>query len=165
MILFLNGCVPKKADNPIGAGKNWPVYLGDNSCSQYSPLTEINTDNIDRLELAWEYHTGDDVSENRSQIQCNPIIIDGVLYGTSPKLKVFALNAATGVERKRRHGAVGGAVLLRQRHLQRLAEKINFGCRCLTESGIARLQRHIVVHPHQNPLAAQRKVLEPFNLT
>lgn len=96
MILFLNGCVPKKTDTPIGAGKDWPIYLGDNFSSQYSSLTEINKGNIDRLELAWEYHTGDDVSENRSQIQCNPIIIDGILYGTSPKLKVFALDATTG---------------------------------------------------------------------
>jgi quinoprotein glucose dehydrogenase len=34
--------------------------------------------------------------DDRTQIQCNPLIIDGVLYGTSPKLRVFALNAATG---------------------------------------------------------------------
>ena len=37
-------------------------------------------------------------AEDRSQIQCNPIIIDGVLYGTSPKMKLFALDAATGGE-------------------------------------------------------------------
>jgi quinoprotein glucose dehydrogenase len=79
-----------------GAGKDWPVYLADNFSSHYSKLTGINRDNIDQLDLAWEYHTGDDVSENRSQIQCNPIIIDGILYATSPSLKVFALNAATG---------------------------------------------------------------------
>ena len=36
---------------------------------------------------------------NHSQIQCNPIIVDGVLYGTSPQLKVIALDAATGAER------------------------------------------------------------------
>jgi quinoprotein glucose dehydrogenase len=96
-MLLLTGCVSKKMDNSVGAGKDWPVYLGDNSSSQYSTLTEINKDNIDRLELAWEYHTGDVVSENHSQIQCNPIIINGILYGTSPKLKVFALNAATGI--------------------------------------------------------------------
>jgi quinoprotein glucose dehydrogenase len=96
-ILFLTGCELKKTDNAVGAGKDWPVYLGDNYSSQYSSLTEINKDNIDRLEVVWEYHTGDDVSENRSQIQCNPIIIDEILYGTSPKIKVFALNAVTGI--------------------------------------------------------------------
>lgn len=96
MIPLLTGCVPKKTDNSVGAGKDWPVYLGDNSSSHYSNLTEINKENVDQLQLAWEYHTGDNVSENRSQIQCNPIIINGILYGTSPKLKVFALNAMTG---------------------------------------------------------------------
>ena len=79
-----------------GAGKDWPVYLGDNFSSHYSKLVEINRDNIDQLDLAWEYNTGDDVSGNRSQIQCNPLIIDGILYATSPRLKVFALDAATG---------------------------------------------------------------------
>ena len=42
------------------------------------------------------YNTGDADSSNRTQIQCNPIIVDGILYGSSPKLKFFALNAAIG---------------------------------------------------------------------
>ncbi|HJZ42065.1 MAG TPA: PQQ-binding-like beta-propeller repeat protein [Bacteroidales bacterium] len=95
-IIFLPGCTSRGRDQKTGAGRDWPVYLGDNYSSQYSTLTEINRENIYLLEPAWEYITGDDVSENRSQIQCNPVIIDGILYGTSPRLKVFALNAATG---------------------------------------------------------------------
>jgi quinoprotein glucose dehydrogenase len=91
--LSLAGC-KKKSDH---AGRDWPVYLGDHSSSQYSSLAEINRNNIDQLEFAWEYHSGDDISENLSQIQCNPLIIDGILYGTSPKVKVFALNASTGI--------------------------------------------------------------------
>ncbi len=81
-----------------GAGKDWPVYLGDNFSSHYSNLKEIDKHNIDQLELAWVYHTGDDVSGNHTQIQCNPIVINEILYGTTPGLKVFALNAATGVK-------------------------------------------------------------------
>lgn len=96
MILFLTGCTLKKTEKYSGAGKDWSVYLGDNSSNHYSTLTDIDKGNIDKLQLAWEYHTGDDISGNHSQIQCNPIVIDGILYGTSPKLKVFALNAATG---------------------------------------------------------------------
>ena len=92
LLLPLSGCRHKE----YRAEKDWPVYLGDKSSSQYSELDEINKSNIDQLELAWEYNTGDDVSGNLSQIQCNPIIIEGILYGTSPKLKVFALDAATG---------------------------------------------------------------------
>ena len=96
IIPVLSGCFQQRGNRDLGAGKDWPVYLGDNFSNQYSTLKEINKKNIGRLGLAWEYHTEEDISDNQSQIQCNPIIIDGILYGTSPKLKVFALNAATG---------------------------------------------------------------------
>ena len=45
------------------------------------------------------YKSGDSDSLNRTQIQCNPLIIDGILYGSSPKLKFFALDATTGEEK------------------------------------------------------------------
>ena len=77
---------------------NWPVYLGDKASSHYSALHQIQSGNVARLKVAWTYHAGGADRNNRSQIQCNPLIIDGVLYGTSPDLQVFALGAATGVE-------------------------------------------------------------------
>jgi quinoprotein glucose dehydrogenase len=95
LIAHLTGCTSHTKES-AGAGRDWPVYLADNFSSHYSKLKEINRKNLDQLQLAWEYNTGDDVSENRSQIQCNPIIIEGTLYGTSPRLKVFALDAQTG---------------------------------------------------------------------
>ena len=95
-LLLVTGCAPRGNDKNNGAGKDWPVYMGSNTSSHYSKLATINKGNVSRLKVAWEYHTGDDVSRDRSQIQCNPLIIDGTLYGTSPKLKVFALHAATG---------------------------------------------------------------------
>lgn len=77
---------------------NWPIYLGDNQSKQYSDLNQINKENVQNLKLAWRYDSGDKDAKNRSQIQCNPIIIDGVLFGTSPKLKLFALDASSGKE-------------------------------------------------------------------
>ncbi|HXG65948.1 MAG TPA: PQQ-binding-like beta-propeller repeat protein [Blastocatellia bacterium] len=59
-------------------------------------MNQITTGNVHRLKVAWVYNTGDKREDNRSQIQCNPIVVGGVLYGTSAQLKVFALNAATG---------------------------------------------------------------------
>jgi len=50
-----------------------------------------------QLKVAWTYHTGD--ADSMTQIQVNPIIIDSTLYAVSPKLKLFALNAATGKEK------------------------------------------------------------------
>lgn len=82
----------------IGArAADWPVYLGDSSSSHFSSLKQITRKNVAKLEMAWTYQAGD-ARGNRSQIQCNPLIVDGVLYGTSPQLKLLALNAATGRE-------------------------------------------------------------------
>lgn len=75
---------------------NWANYYGDPGRTHYSTLDQINTDNVAQLEVAWTYNSGDADTSNRSQIQCNPLIIDGIMYGTSPKLKCFALDAATG---------------------------------------------------------------------
>lgn len=87
----------KNADNKLKeAGRDWPVYLGGNSSAQYTPLDQVNKHNVQQLNLVWEYHSGRDTSTQLSQIQCNPIIVDRVLYGTSPGLNVFALNAENG---------------------------------------------------------------------
>ncbi|HEX7072374.1 MAG TPA: PQQ-binding-like beta-propeller repeat protein, partial [Rhodothermales bacterium] len=80
---------------------DWRYYLGDQASTQYAAIDQINRANVSLLEVAWIYHTGDARSDDRSQIQCNPIIVDGVLYGSSPQIKVFALDAATGQERWR----------------------------------------------------------------
>jgi len=78
---------------------NWDTYLGDKHSSQYTPLTQINKENVKNLKVAWTYTAGDaDLEKNRTQIQCNPLIIDGVLYGSSPRLKFFALDATSGKE-------------------------------------------------------------------
>ena len=74
----------------------WQQYGGNKESNHYSSLTEIDTSNVSQLQVAWTFHTGD--ADSMTQIQVNPIIIDSLLYGLSPKLKLFALNAATGKE-------------------------------------------------------------------
>jgi quinoprotein glucose dehydrogenase len=78
---------------------SWPQYKGSNENIHYSSLTEVDTTNVKQLQVAWTYHTRDADSANHSQIQCNPIVIDGVMYGTTPKMKLFAIDAATGKEK------------------------------------------------------------------
>ena len=80
------------------AGSNWRFYGGTQASSRYSALDGINTQNAGRLKVAWEYHTGETDASNLGQIQCNPLIINGVLYGVSARSKVFALSASTGRE-------------------------------------------------------------------
>lgn len=86
------------ASSASAADQNWNAYLGDKASSQYSSLKQITPKNVARLNVAWTYEAGGVDPRNRSQIQCNPLVIDGVLYGTSPDLKLFALDAATGRE-------------------------------------------------------------------
>jgi quinoprotein glucose dehydrogenase len=81
-----------------GKDLDWPVYLGDSASSHYSKADQINTRNVGKLQVAWEYHAGDGRKDNRSQIQCNPIVVDGILYATTPALKLIALDAASGKE-------------------------------------------------------------------
>src|SRR5512139_1227552 len=91
LLLLLSSC-----RNDAALNRNWSAYGGGPGNTRYADLSVIDTGNVHLLEPAWEYHTGDADTINHSQIQCNPIIIDHVLYGTTPQMKLFALDAATG---------------------------------------------------------------------
>jgi len=73
---------------------SWPVYRGDPKGNQFSALAQINATNVSRLRPAWEYHTGD--ASKRSTMYATPIIIEGVMYISTPSLKAEALDAVTG---------------------------------------------------------------------
>jgi len=90
------------------ADVNWDTYLGDKASAQYSPLKQVTPENVGQLEVAWTFRTGGADAGNRSQIQCNPLALDGVLYGTTPDNQLFAVDAATGAERWRFDPAEAG---------------------------------------------------------
>jgi quinoprotein glucose dehydrogenase len=75
---------------------DWPLYGGTTDNTHYSTLDEITPANVKQLQVAWTYETHDEFPG--SEMQSNPIIVDGVLYATTPKLRVIALDAATGKE-------------------------------------------------------------------
>jgi len=81
-----------------GADIDWPAYLGDKESSHYSALAQITPENVAKLQAAWTFRAGGADPQNRSQIQCNPLVIDGVLYGTTPDFQLIALDAAAGTE-------------------------------------------------------------------
>ena len=85
-------------DDPSFKGlySNWEIYRGTKDANQYSSLQQINRENVKNLEVAWTYHSGGNIA--KSTIECNPIVIDGKMYLTSPDLKVISLDAATGKE-------------------------------------------------------------------
>ena len=91
--LFFTACKNEQAPDQYNS---WNVAGGNATANKYSSLTQIDTNTVTQLEIAWEYHAGDADTAAHSQIQCNPIIVNGVLYATSPQLKLLALDAATG---------------------------------------------------------------------
>ncbi len=92
-LIFLLSCRDER--DPY---RGWSVYRGDAGNAAYSSLKEIHKQNVKELRVAWTYNTGDAEKGNRSTIQCNPVIANGMMYVTSPKLKVIALDPATGTE-------------------------------------------------------------------
>ncbi len=89
IIITITGCHSHQTE--------WNVYGGSKSANHYSSLQQVDTSNVSQLQVAWEYHTGD--AFERTQIQVNPIIVNGILFGVSPKLKLFAIDAANGKEK------------------------------------------------------------------
>ncbi|MBT5478885.1 MAG: PQQ-binding-like beta-propeller repeat protein, partial [Verrucomicrobia bacterium] len=78
--------------DPRTSRTEWQIYHGDYGGSHYSALDQINRSNVKDLEVAWIWHSGD----LGSTIECNPVIIDGIMYVTTPRIHCVALNAATG---------------------------------------------------------------------
>ncbi len=81
--------------------EDWKVYGGNKAGNRYSLLTQINRDNVTQLQPAWSYDTGENNNPDKrgSDIQCQPIVVNGIMYGTTPLMKLFAIDAATGKQR------------------------------------------------------------------
>ena len=93
--LALQGCAGQVAD--------WPYYGGDQGGSRYSALAQIDRQNVAKLEVAWEYHTGD-VSDGKdgrraSAFETTPVVVDGTMYLTTPFNRVVALDPETGAKK------------------------------------------------------------------
>ena len=95
--IFLAILMANCHSHPAASYNDWRVYGGNKENNHYSSLKEIDTSNASSLQIAWEFHTQD--SGQMSQIQMNSIVIDGTLFAISPKLKLFALDAATGKQK------------------------------------------------------------------
>ncbi len=79
----------------LAADVDWPVNGGPDNI-RYTTLSQITPGNVSKLQLAWTYDAHDAFAD--SEMQSNPIIVGGVLYATTPKMRVVALDAATGKE-------------------------------------------------------------------
>ena len=86
-------------------GDQWPVYGNDPGGSRFSKLKQINTGNVNKLKLAWTYQTGElktyegTGALEKAAFEATPIMIEGVLYFSTPSDRVIALDAASGREK------------------------------------------------------------------
>lgn len=80
------------------AAEDWLAVGGDRGCMRYSPLTEIDTGNVGRLQVAWEYRTGELAAGRAKIIECTPVVVDGRMYITTGQMCAVALDAVTGKE-------------------------------------------------------------------
>ncbi|HVW87182.1 MAG TPA: PQQ-binding-like beta-propeller repeat protein, partial [Bryobacteraceae bacterium] len=72
--------------------RDWPAYGGGPEGIRYSPLKQIDRSNVSRLHVAWTYDTDDGAGDPQTQ----PIMVNGIFYGVTPRHKIVALDAATG---------------------------------------------------------------------
>lgn len=87
-LFLLQACSRNQPNN------DWAEYLGGPDRNHYSALDQIHTGNVQHLQIAWTYEMPDS-----GQMQVNPLVVDGILYGVTPAVQVFALDAATGKQR------------------------------------------------------------------
>lgn len=98
ILAFLSGASSAAAPSAIKGGEqtvsaaDWPEYHRTGVAWRYSPLEQINTDNVKRLKVAWIHQPGDITSG----LIATPLVKNGVMYYVAPNNNVFALNAATG---------------------------------------------------------------------
>jgi quinohemoprotein ethanol dehydrogenase len=74
------------------ANAEWLTYGRDYAETHYSPLSQVNAENVQRLVPAWTW----DIPKTGARLEATPIVADGVIYATGPKSFVFALDARTG---------------------------------------------------------------------
>ncbi|MBM3883568.1 MAG: pyrrolo-quinoline quinone [Verrucomicrobia bacterium] len=77
--------------------RTWQRSHGDQGGTRFSALDQISRTNVARLEVAWTYRAQD----GKANIQCNPIVVDDLLFTPTPGKSVVAVNATNGLERWR----------------------------------------------------------------
>jgi len=108
LLALLPACAPA----PLPQA-DWAINGGPGN-ARFSPLAQITKDNVTQLEVAWTYESGDHFTA--SEMQSNPVVVDGVLYVTTPTMQVVAVNAVTGQQLWKYDPSGGTSARTRFRH-------------------------------------------------
>ncbi len=86
-------------------GTDWPYYGSDAASTKFAPITQIDRGNLEDLRMVWRWRMPDheimdanDGISSQSPNEVTPIVVDGVLYSSTPLNIVVALDAETGEE-------------------------------------------------------------------
>src|SRR5215475_4513895 len=105
--------IPLLAVPLLGADTEWAVNGGPYNI-RYTELSQITPANVGKLQVAWSWDAHEAFKD--SEMQSNPIVVDGVLYATTPRMHVIALDARTGREVWNFDLSRGDAIQRRFRH-------------------------------------------------
>jgi quinoprotein glucose dehydrogenase len=96
----MTACAASQVPSPASSG-DWTAYCGDAYGSRFSALGDIDRKNVDRLQVAWTYRTGEPLptSQRRRSLEVTPIVVNGTMYLSTPLGKVIALDPVTGREK------------------------------------------------------------------
>jgi quinoprotein glucose dehydrogenase len=100
-VLLLVGCLFAPSRDSIDTGA-WPSYGNDPGGTRYSPLMQIDRDNVTNLRVAWTYRTGEIAGVApyaHTAFEATPLMVDGTLFLSTPYNRVIALDPETGEER------------------------------------------------------------------
>jgi quinoprotein glucose dehydrogenase len=101
-VFVIAASVALAGQTPAPRLHEWPSYAADSDSTHYSPIRDINRENVSGVQRAWEWKTAEEpLSEYGTRpgmFENTPLMIDDVLYLSTPYNRVVALNAETGAE-------------------------------------------------------------------
>jgi PQQ-dependent dehydrogenase (methanol/ethanol family) len=91
LALSIGGCKGIRPTTTVGAAADWKMYGGSNEEQRFSPLSQINEQNIGQLGLLWDRELG-----TTRGLEATPLVSNGVIYTTGEWSVAYALDARTG---------------------------------------------------------------------
>jgi quinoprotein glucose dehydrogenase len=91
------------AGSRAASESDWPSYGRTPYGDRHSPLRQIDTGNVSKLEIAWRFHTGERTPDFKTRsptaLEVTPLVFRGTMYLATPLGRVFALDPVTGIQR------------------------------------------------------------------
>ena len=94
-LLALGGCKSSNSSKIVDNSTDWSMYGGSYDEQRFSPLKQINEQNVGKLGLIWSHEFG-----TTRGLEGTPLVVNGVIYTTGEWSVVYAIDAKTGQDRR-----------------------------------------------------------------